>query len=168
MRLMKSRAAIGALTVAIAVSLAAPAATAAPAPNHVREMAWGNTSKEVLAYAKAMQALAPQEASLLARYGAVTGANYTTDKRMYTALVKLIPDLQKFIGKVEAVKTYNAKIAAVHEIYISAWNLQIEGMTMAMSALEQGSYATMAKANAKLSAGRAKMRQYILKVKALA
>jgi hypothetical protein len=117
-------------------------------------------------YSAQMSDLAAEEADLIDRYGAVTGENYTDDATMYDALSSLLPDVQIFIGKIEALQP-PAQAAAAHATWIEAWNLQSEGMTLAMAALDKQDYEVMTRANEKLADGRAMMRDAAAQLQAV-
>lgn len=133
--------------------------------------AFGTTStpsaEEIADYAAQIVLLADTEADLVSRWESVTGANYTSDAVLYETAVALLPDCQSYVARLESISPEKAQLAELHAAYVRAWNLQIEGLTMAVSALENQSYSEMAQANAKLSQARASMREYLTDIKAL-
>ena len=114
---------------------------------------------DVVAYFKTMARFASDEQSLLDRYRAVSGVNYTDDLTMATALYGLIPDANQFIASIEGVRTPTTDLLEAHGLYLQAWNESVEGMTLLMSALNSQDYSVLAQANAALSTGRDLMRQ---------
>jgi hypothetical protein len=125
------------------------------------------SKKEYQTYISSMRTLVNTENSILRKYGSVTGDNYTDDETMYEVLVDLAPEITRFITRVEKIQPKNATLRAIHNIYIAGWNLQSEAVLLTLQALEDQSYAGMAKANKVLSQGRAKMSDYSARVKAL-
>jgi hypothetical protein len=119
-------------------------------------------------YQDQMTPLAEQEQSIISRYDSVSGDNYTDDLTMYTELVSLTPDVQRFIAKIEAIMPSDPEIARIHNIYVDAWNAQAAGFTMTIDALEKQDYGIISEANKLLAEGRSLMRQYIEEVSALA
>jgi hypothetical protein len=129
----------------------------------VSEAASKVSNSEYKAYMKSMNSIAGTESSILDRYGSVTGDNYTDDETMYNVLTDLTPEINLFIGKLERIQPRNSTLRSSHKSYISGWNLQFEGLLLSLEALEEQSYSTMAKANRKLSQGRAKLSNAIAK-----
>ena len=162
MKVLNHRRGTISISLAVVVSLlslmfSAPAAQAAAKVS----------KKEYQTYISSMRTLVNTENSILRKYGSVTGDNYTDDETMYEVLVDLAPEITRFITRVEKIQPKNATLRAIHNIYIAGWNLQSEAVLLTLQALEDQSYAGMAKANKVLSQGRAKMSDYSARVKAL-
>jgi hypothetical protein len=132
------------------------------------EYFFGNTYKKDLATYKArLSKLAPAEKKILTTYASVTGTNYTDDLTMYNTLIDLMPRVNRFITSIESIQPKNEKIFKTHKIYIDAWNLQYQGFTVVISALENQDYAQMSRANRLLSQGRSKMTEFTREIKKL-
>lgn len=112
------------------------------------------SSSAIKDYVRQIQALAGQESDILARYDSVTGENYTDDATMFNTLMELLPDIQSFIAKLEAVRPTDSKLAEIHKTCVEGWNLQSKGMTLAAAALQEQDLSKMAEANDFLSQGR--------------
>ncbi len=113
-------------------------------------------TKKVVAQIKQ---LSVSEAKLLARWNSVIGKNYTDDYTTGMALIKLLPDVNTFISKLDALAPEDAKLRSGINLWISGWNKQAEGITLAIAAIDGQDYAMMAKANAATSAGRALLKK---------
>lgn len=101
------------------------------------------------------------EDEIMVEYSSVTGENYSDDEETYNHLLDvIIPKYLIFIDKLEAIRPETKEIRALHEIYIDASNTMFEGMTIMPSALENGDYEMITKANEKLANGRAKGREF--------
>ena len=111
--------------------------------------------------------LASAESQIIAAWTSVSGANYTSDAVMYRKLNSIIPAVNSFITKLEAIKPTDPKIARAHAIYVEGWNYQYQGFTMVMSALDNQDMAQMTQANGYLAKGRAKITEFIRLAKAL-
>ena len=125
------------------------------------------SKKEYQAYMNSMQTLVKAENSILTKYGSVTGDNYTDDETMYDVLKDLAPEMSRFISRVEKIQPKNTTLRSIHKIYISGWNLQFEAVLLTLEALEDQSYAGMAKANKVLSQGRSKMTDFRARLQGL-
>ena len=112
-----------------------------------------------------LKGLAKPEAKLLSRYGAVTGSNYKDDETTYRALVALVPDVNEFIGRIEAITPKDAKLSKAVSLFAQGWNAQAEGMMLSIAAIETQDYAKAAQANKALAKGRALIRQFSLSFK---
>lgn len=122
------------------------------------------SKSEYQAYVKSMRTLIPAETSILKKYGSVAGDNYSDDDTMYTTLVELAPEINRFITRVEKIQPKNATLRSIHNLYISGWNLQYEAILLSLQALEDQSYAGMAKSNKVLAQGRAKLAEFRAKL----
>jgi hypothetical protein len=112
---------------------------------------------DVKAYKAQLSKLAAAEAEILNGWASVSGENYTTDQVMYAKLKVLLPKITKFVARIEAIRPKNSKIYKAHTGYIEGWNLQFQGFTMTLSALETQDYAKVTSANGFLAKGRAKI-----------
>jgi hypothetical protein len=102
----------------------------------------------------AIKALGKTESKLIARYTAVTGTNSKDDYTTGMALINLLPDVNTFIGKIEALSPNDTKLANAVRLWDQAWNKQAEGMTLFISAIDAQDYAKAAQANSALASGR--------------
>ena len=125
------------------------------------------SKKEYQGYINSMKTLVSPENSILTKYGSVTGDNYTDDETMYEVLTALAPEMNRFIARVEKIQPKNTTLRSIHKIYISGWNLQFEAVLLTLEALEDQSYAGMARANKVLSQGRSKMTDFRARLQGL-
>jgi hypothetical protein len=123
--------------------------------------------KDYQAYISSVRSLVSAENSILKKYGSVTGENYTDDETMYVVLTDLTAEVNRFITKIERIQPKNSTLRAAHNIYIEGWNLQFEAMLLTLEALEDQSYAGMARANKVLAQGRAKISEYRARIQKL-
>jgi hypothetical protein len=123
--------------------------------------------KDYQAYISSVRSLVSAENSILKKYGSVTGENYTDDETMYLVLTDLTAEVNRFITKIERIQPKNSTLRAAHNIYIEGWNLQFEAMLLTLEALEDQSYAGMARANKVLAQGRAKISEYRARIQKL-
>lgn len=103
----------------------------------------------------AVKALSKTETSLVNRYSAVTGKNYKDDYTTGMVLVKLLPDVNIFITKIEALSPQDSKLASAIALWGEAWNKYSEGITLNISAIDSQDYSKVAQGNAAMSAARA-------------
>jgi hypothetical protein len=125
------------------------------------------SKKEYQAYINSMKSLVKPEDSILRKYGSVTGENYSDDETMYEVLTALAPEMNRFIARVEKIQPKNTTLRSIHKIYIAGWNLQFEAVLLTLEALEDQSYAGMARANKVLSQGRSKMTDFRARLQGL-
>ncbi len=158
-----------AIAVAIALGLNIPsAATASELSLHMAPIQISADYKsDVRAYKAQLSKLAAAEAEILNGWASVSGENYTTDQVMYSKLKVLLPKITKFVSRIEAIRPKNSKIYKAHAGYIEGWNLQFQGFTMTMSALETQDYAKVTSANGFLAKGRAKIAAFARTLNAL-
>jgi len=102
----------------------------------------------------AIKSLLKTEASLLNRYGAVTGKNYKDDYTTGMALIKLLPDVNNFIDKIDALSPKDSKLANGVSLWSKAWNKYAEGITINIAAIDAQDFSKMAQGNAAMSAAR--------------
>ena len=128
----------------------------------------GTLGKALVAYGKQITPLGTEENALLAAYASVTGSNYKSDQTTHDAILAILPRVQKFVSKLEAIQPTQPQILVIHNEYIDAWNLQSEAMIKIVSALENSDLGAISDANAQLAKGRAEIRDFLAKIKALA
>jgi len=122
---------------------------------------------ELKAYKAQLSKLVKAETEIINGWSSVSGTNYTTDEAMYNKLVTMLPKVNAFIGRVEAIQPNNSKLYKAHRLYVDGWNYQYQGFTMAMAALENQDYSQMTQANSYLSKGRAKITAFTRTLKTL-
>ena len=115
---------------------------------------WFGPSADTKKNVAAIKALGKTEEKLVARYNAVTGSNYKDDYTTGTALENLLPDVNNFIGKIEALSPTDKKLANAVDLWDQAWNKQAEGITLVIAAINSSDYAKIAQGNAALTSGR--------------
>jgi hypothetical protein len=125
------------------------------------------SKSEYQAYMKSMRAFVSAENSILTKYGSVTGDNYTDDQTLYDTLVELTPEMNRFIGRIEKIQPKNSTLRSIHKLYVSGWNLQYEAVLLCLQALDDQSYAGIAKSNKVLSQGRAQLADFRAKLQSL-
>jgi hypothetical protein len=168
MKINKSKALIS--IIAVAATLFTGQATsfaAAPSSFDSRIQISADYKSEVKAYKAQLSKLVKAETEIVNGWASVSGTNYTTDEAMYSKLVTMLPKVNAFIGRVEAIQPNNSKIYKAHRLYIDGWNYQYQGFTMAMAALENQDYSQMTQANSYLSKGRAKITAFTRSLKTL-
>jgi hypothetical protein len=122
---------------------------------------------QLTTYMNQLKPLAASETSILKRYDSVTGKNYKDDLTTFTMMQKILPDVNKYIMKLEAIQPSNATLRKIHQGYIDAWNAQAEGFTLIMSALQNSDYTALAAGNKALSKGRTLMYNFSTSLKAI-
>lgn len=122
---------------------------------------------ELKSYKNQLSNLIKAETEIVNGWSSVSGKNYTTDEAMYNKLVILLPKVNAFIGRIEAIQPNNSKIYNAHRLYVDGWNYQFQGFTMAMAALENQDYSQMTQANSYLAKGRAKITAFTRTLKTL-
>lgn len=125
------------------------------------------SKSEYQSYVNSLRKLASAENSITRKWDSVTGNNYTDDETQYEVVYDLLPEVTRFIARIEKIQPKNSTLRSIHKIYIYSWNLQLEGMTLQLQALTEQNFAIAAQANKALSQGRSKMSDYIAKMKAL-
>jgi len=103
--------------------------------------------------------LAPTETQLLNRYAAVTGANYKNDYITGQALLALLPDINAYISKWDALTATDSKLQAGIDLYTQSWNKYAEGITIFIDALNYQSYSKLAQGNSDLATARGLMKK---------
>jgi len=116
-------------------------------------------SSDTKKWVAVLKKLAPIESNLLSRYSSVTGSHYTSDADTAQALLKIIPDVNAYIDKLDAITPKDPKFLAGINTYIQAWNDYAQGMEITLSAIQTQDYSKAASANQSLSQGRALERQ---------
>ena len=97
----------------------------------------------------------------------MSGENYTDDETLYYTLMELIPDVQQFIGDLEAITPTDPLLAEIQKTLVDGWNLQSKGFTLAAAALADQDLSKIAEANEALAQGRALLRTGSQKVSSL-
>lgn len=102
----------------------------------------------------AIEKLFAAEKKLLTEWNSVIGPNYQDDYSTGVALIKLLPKVNVFIGKLDALTSEDKKLQSAINLWIDGWNKQAEGIALTISAIDQQDFALIAKANAATAAGR--------------
>lgn len=126
-----------------------------PASNAISFGNSADTKKNVALIKK----LSVTEAKLIGRYEAVTGKNYRDDYTTGMALVDLLPDVNTFIGKLEALSPKDKKLKSAVDLWVKGWNKQAEGLSLIIGALDQQDYELLAKGNSALASARATLKK---------
>jgi len=119
-------------------------------------------SSDTKKWVAVLKKLAPTESKLLSRYSSVTGSNYTSDAVTAQVLSGLIPDVNAYIGKLDAISPKDPKFLAGINMYIQAWNDYAQGMEMSLAAIPTQDYSKVASANQYLSQGRALIKKAVV------
>lgn len=155
---MKQRRKFGFLSSGVIFGLVATFLLATPFVSAGQAFGFGNsadTKKNVALIKK----LSITEAKLIGRYEAVTGKNYQDDYTTGTTLIALLPDVNTFIGKLEALSPKDAKLKSAVNLWVKGWNKQAEGLSLIIGALDQQDYELLAKGNAALASARATLKK---------
>ena len=94
------------------------------------------------------------ESKILKEWDSVIGANYQDDYTTGMTLIGLLPKVNAFITKLEALTPKDRKLQNAINFWIDGWNKQAEGMALSISAIDTQDYAKAAKSNSVLAAGR--------------
>ena len=135
------------------------------ASNELLQEASGASEKQN--YLNQLQGLSQRETDILSKYDSVSGENYTDDETLYYTLMELIPDVQQFIGDLEAITPTDPLLAEIQKTLVDGWNLQSKGFTLAAAALADQDLSKIAEANEALAQGRALLRTGSQKVSSL-
>lgn len=109
------------------------------------------------------------EASAIAAYDSVTGANYSSDQELYDVLLdEVIPTYQEFADNLEAIKLETDEVREVHEGYIEGVNLQYNAFNKIVTALEQQDRVMIEDANVMLDEARKLLRDFNHSIEKLA
>ncbi len=117
-------------------------------------------------YALAIKPLAPSETYILNKYGSVTGKNYKDDMTSFNTINALLPKVNDFISKIEAITPSNSVLASAHQIYVNAWNDYDQAFLVILDAMQKQSYSEVAQANQTLSTARNLIRSFQSAVRA--
>lgn len=109
-----------------------------------------DTKKTVSAIIK----LGGVEGKIISEWNSVIGSNYQDDYTTGVALIKLLPKVNSFIGKLDALAPKDKKLQSAINLWIDGWNKQAEGITLSISAIDQQDFAKAAKGNSATAAGR--------------
>jgi hypothetical protein len=99
-------------------------------------------------YVITMKNLDIEESAIIEKYDSVMGDNYTDDENFYNKLVnEIVPETKRFVDKLENISSNDKELRDIHEMRISAWNAQLNGFIMMISALETGDISKVTEAN---------------------
>ncbi len=148
---------------ACTINVAAPGSGSGGAGVSKSEDVAGDLKK----YATQVTPLVSVENDLLSRYAAVTGENFVDDGTLYDALQGLVPDVNAYVGQLEAIHPQTATLQAIHAKYVDAWNKYGQAFQVSMAALENQDPAQLADANKLLAQARALVIEWQNDIKAL-
>lgn len=113
------------------------------------------------AYFSAITALVNDENAIIAKYGSVTGVNYTSDAAVYSALQTLIPSTQSFISRLNALPTGTTQLYQLNQIYLNAWANYLNSFATLKTALERQDPTLVTKSNEYQLAARNFVTQFV-------
>ena len=113
------------------------------------------------AYFNALMLLVNDENAIIAKYGSVTGVNYTSDAVVYSALLTLIPDTQSFIARLNALPTGTTKLYELNQIYLNAWANYLNSFASMKNALDLNDPTQITKGNEYMLAARNFVTQFV-------
>ncbi len=91
------------------------------------------------------------EKNALQHYAAVTGQNYTTDKRVYEALKEeVIPRYERFLQLLMEIKPETDEVRRLNGMYIGGVRDLLRGFKAKMRAIEKGDEYLIREANKKI------------------
>ncbi|MEW6668924.1 MAG: hypothetical protein AB1512_27255 [Thermodesulfobacteriota bacterium] len=112
--------------------------------------------------------IAELERVSLEKYAAVTGTNYTTDKRFYDALRDdVVPLYKRFLDGLRRLRPETEEVRQLHNVYIRAAVSLYEGFREMMVGLEQQDVNIVRAANRKIEKGRAENERWRKELTAL-
>ena len=120
----------------------------------------GSDSADLETYQQQREPIAERESEIVREYAGVIGANYTTDRKLYRTVTALVPDYALVVQDYEEISVENPELARIHEITITYSNLNMQGFTTLLAAIEQGDRALITEANGYLTAARTNEREY--------
>ncbi len=94
------------------------------------------------------------ESKIIKEWDSVIGANYQDDYTTGMTLIGLLPKVNAFITKLEALSPKDRKLQDAINLWIDGWNKQAEGMALSIAAIDTQDYAKAAKSNSVLASGR--------------
>ncbi len=99
--------------------------------------------------------IAELEKRALESYAGVTGENFTTPQRVYSALKdEVIPEYEQFYKLLRNIRPETAEVSRLHQIYVKGAENLLEGFRMKMSGLERGDEQFVVAANRRIEKGR--------------
>jgi len=102
-----------------------------------------------------MLSISQLEIKALERYGAVTGANYTTDEAVYETLKnEVIPLYGRFVELLKQIPRQSDEVRQLHTLYLNGAEMMYAGFKSKQQALEKKDAALMQGANAQIEKGR--------------
>lgn len=115
----------------------------------------GPYAKEVVEYVnQGILSIAELETKALERYASVTGANYTTNEKVYEALKDfVIPTYSRFVGNLRNITSEIEDIQRVNGIYIRAAESILEGFKTKMLGIENNDDGIIIQGNNKIEEG---------------
>jgi len=94
------------------------------------------------------------ESKIIKEWDSVIGANYQDDYTTGITLIGLLPKVNTFITKLEALSPKDRKLQDAINLWIDGGNKQAEGMALSIAAIDTQDYTKAAKSNSVLAAGR--------------
>jgi predicted Zn finger-like uncharacterized protein len=107
-----------------------------------------------------VRTLARLEADAIERFNNEIGDNYKNDERTHAAIAESLPKYKTFIGQLEQVYPKGKEVRSIHETWIKAANLQLSGMALMASAIEEQDATLVTSSNEKMAEGRRVMREF--------
>jgi hypothetical protein len=108
------------------------------------------------------------EIKALESYGAVTGANYTTDQAVSNALKnEVIPLYGRFAALLKQVGMQSDEVRQLHALYVNGAEMIYSGFKAKLQALENKDAALMQGANAQIENGRMQTEKWRAQLMAL-
>lgn len=102
-----------------------------------------------------MLSISQLEIKALERYGAVTGANYSTDEAVYEALKnEVIPLYGRFVELLKQIPRQSDEVRQLHALYLNGAEMMYAGFKSKQQALEKKDAALMEGANTLIEKGR--------------
>jgi len=99
--------------------------------------------------------IAELEKRALESYAGVTGENFTTPQRVYSALKdEVIPEYEQFYKLLRNLRPETAEVSRLHQIYVKGAGYLLEGFKMKMSGLERRDEQLVVAANRQIEKGR--------------
>jgi hypothetical protein len=99
------------------------------------------------AYFSSLANLVDDENAIIAEYGSVTGANYTSDQAVYTMVVNIIPETQQYIARINTLPTGTTKLYQLNQTYLNAWSSYLNAFSTLKTALDRQDATLITKSN---------------------
>ncbi|MEN1969229.1 hypothetical protein WMZ97_14285 [Lentibacillus sp. N15] len=101
------------------------------------------------------------ENTALSAYDDVSGANYTDDQTMYTAMVNdVIPNYNEFTKELNNIKVETDELREIHELIIRGADTQYNAFVKIVRALEEQDSGMIEEANGMLDDAKKDLRDY--------